>query len=326
MQPKASHQITEEQINTILQDIGTSVKSYERFEGGVINPLYFLDTKDGRRLALRLTNPHWKNKTESEVMVMDFVRNRTTIPVPGILAYDLTRDRIGFEYILMERLQGEQLIKTFDQSTTEEKDVYLESIADIFVQLKSFRFPKIGSFLKDMQVGPLVDSNTGPFDTFAKYICSLIDFRIPPLREDSRFSVYVPSLERFRDHFAKVYAGIVEITLCHSDLDLKNILAHEGKITGLIDWEWAMAGPMDEDFHHIADIPDSERLIEKIVRKGIKLPQGFEERRDMYEVTFIATALVSYKHWFVGRETDGEDFIGKQCRKLEGIFLKYLSK
>jgi aminoglycoside phosphotransferase (APT) family kinase protein len=51
-----------------------------------------------------------KVKTLSEVATLAYVREKTSIPVPKVVAYDadLTNE-LGFEYIRMERVDGHPL-------------------------------------------------------------------------------------------------------------------------------------------------------------------------------------------------------------------------
>lgn len=49
-------------------------------------------------------------KTLKEVVTLEYVREHTTILVPKVIASDFTSDNeLGFEYILMERIQGQTL-------------------------------------------------------------------------------------------------------------------------------------------------------------------------------------------------------------------------
>jgi hypothetical protein len=48
-------------------------------------------------------------KTEGEVAAMDFVRSRTSLPVPKVFAYSSEANPVGVEWVLMEYMPGVEL-------------------------------------------------------------------------------------------------------------------------------------------------------------------------------------------------------------------------
>jgi aminoglycoside phosphotransferase len=50
-------------------------------------------------------------KTESEVATTEFVRQKTSLPVPRIIAFDSHENELGFEWILMDMMPGLTLRK-----------------------------------------------------------------------------------------------------------------------------------------------------------------------------------------------------------------------
>ena len=112
--------VTDAQINIILARIGEELESKQIFEGGFINPIYYLTTKNGLNLVLRLTHtlPKWKHwKTQNEIVVMKFLRENTSIPTPKVYDCADTTELIGYEYILMERVEGITMRQWYPQAT-----------------------------------------------------------------------------------------------------------------------------------------------------------------------------------------------------------------
>ena len=44
---------------------------------------------------------------------------------------------------------------------------------------------------------------------------------------------------------------------------------------------------------------------------------------DIYIIHSMALRLGSYKHWFVGREKEGKEYINKSIAELKQLFNKY---
>ena len=66
------------------------------------------------------------------------------------------------------------------------------------------------------------------------------------LRQEANFNKYLtdPFWEQIRRDAAKSHDIRHDIVFTHGDLSLRNILAENGKITGIVDWE--NAGPFPE--------------------------------------------------------------------------------
>ena len=81
---------------------------------GAFNKVYTLITSDGDGLESQLpcvfhitlpVEPFYK--TVSEVAMLSYIREHTSVPVPHIIAHNSTADnKLGFEWILMEKIPG----------------------------------------------------------------------------------------------------------------------------------------------------------------------------------------------------------------------------
>ena len=327
---KAGHKIGSKEIETVLSRINKELKSYKRFELGVINPIYFIKTNDKSEYVLRLTNPFWSgHKTENEVTVINFLRKNTTIPLPVIVDYDFSDSRIGYEYIFMEKVPGKPLGKVWEKLSKKDKKIILKQIAGIFAQLKKFSFSKIGSFKKGMKLGPLMDPHEGPFENFKDYMAACINYRIPEIRKNKRFKKYAPQIGEFVEKVVKKYDKKIKYYLTHGDIFINNVMVKENKITALLDFEWCHSAPLDEEFENFERHPKLNKELEKyfmnlLRKKGMDIAEGYEERKVLYAVNRISMELVCYKHWFLNKPKTGEKFIKNECKKLENILKKYI--
>lgn len=144
-----------------------------------------------------------ERKILNEVAALHLVRQRTTIPVPEIIAYHAhpsPTNPLGPDFpafVLMTALQGMTIedcgIAIHELSSGSELDLtgdtpdhfagdehkrpilqrYLRGIADIHVQLSRITFDRIGSFKIDasgeVSIGPGADFGLGPFQSAKEY-------------------------------------------------------------------------------------------------------------------------------------------------------------
>ncbi|KAI8654739.1 hypothetical protein NCS57_01221000 [Fusarium keratoplasticum] len=187
-------------------------------------------------------------KEESEIATIRYVKQRTSIPVPEIYYQDLNSDNeIGASFVLMEKLPGRHLYKTWDNLSLDHKKVALSQIASIIVQFSSLHFDKIGC-LTENGIGPLISPcynfPQGPFSSTLQYLESFISSEAKDLFRQIR-----TKLAEYAETQASSYLE-PPFSMIHADFDAQNMLfldAPDGsgpKLTGLIDFEYANTGPV----------------------------------------------------------------------------------
>lgn len=117
-------------------------------EGG-FNKVFLLTMDDGYEIIARIPTPvagphHFT--TASEVANLRFLRDVLQIPVPKVFAYSTSATNpVGAEYIIMERLYGDNLASRWLSLSTAEVKEIMSQIVDIEEKLFSFTFPAYGS-------------------------------------------------------------------------------------------------------------------------------------------------------------------------------------
>jgi len=137
-----------------------AISTVSFFAGGAFNKLYLIsyagsDTSYIFRVALPVC-PFYK--TESEAATLTHLRANTSIPVPRVFAWDSSPDNeLGFEWILMEKLDGVPLVDVWRKIEWERKLVLIESLAGLVNQLGSYRFDRIGSLYFESALTSCID-------------------------------------------------------------------------------------------------------------------------------------------------------------------------
>ncbi len=107
-------------------------------------------------------------KTESEVATMEYIRRYSSIPVPRVIAFaSSASNELGFEWILMEKVDGLPLDQFWDAMPFDAKSRLTVELASCLKQLRERTFPLLGNiYFADVwsQVGyaPITSSSQTP--------------------------------------------------------------------------------------------------------------------------------------------------------------------
>ena len=104
---------------------------------------------------------------ESEIATLQYVRSRTSVPVPKVFGYDLNRDNdVGGPYILMEMIPGESVAQRIERqggiSGLEVQRIVAQTAAHV-AQISSLRFSEFGRlrFNMDSPLNPRLEPVRG---------------------------------------------------------------------------------------------------------------------------------------------------------------------
>lgn len=129
---------------------------------GLFNKLYIVKCAGGP-LILRVSLPVYpRHKTRAEVATLRWVRENTMVPVPEVLGYDDGNDNeIGYEWILMELMQGTSAHKRWRAMSMTQKVALTKQIATFQAELSGLgkrgsMFRGIGTL--DLPVGQKSDA------------------------------------------------------------------------------------------------------------------------------------------------------------------------
>ena len=229
----------------------------------------------------------------------------------------------------MEFIQGKQLSEIYNKISEKEKLRYLEQIANYIVEMKQFKFDKIGCFQENMKIGIDVKIGEGPFDNFKDFAQTSVELRTGWMKDvEARFQKYIPKFKEFNKKIVGKCNLQTEFVFTYNDLVTRNIIVKNGKVKALIDFEWAGSFPYFDDIISLVDFKldkfeKGKELFYNILKKGNVKTDLPEEIKDIYEILTMIIRLTAYKNWFVDKETEAEEYIQDQCKKLDKLLKKY---
>lgn len=110
---------------------------------GLFNKLYAVKCT-GRPLIMRVSLPVYpRHKTRAEVATLRWVRENTEVPVPEVFCFDDSNDNaIGYEWILMELMEGTPAHRRWRTMSMEQKVALTKRIATFQVELSGLGKPE----------------------------------------------------------------------------------------------------------------------------------------------------------------------------------------
>lgn len=232
---------------------------------GSYNLVYPLSFPDGRKWVARIPHPESTDVPlmQSSVHTILLIREKTTIPIPSIHAYDTSpNNELGMPYILMDFVEGVSLghiWKDGDVVDDAARRHIFEQIAGYMSQLNAFEFDKIGHLQYDEHSGAY---SVGPYRRMTYSLrteVTVVEESGPFTTTHAFFSHLVQTLVNSPDHHKSIFCLLrllalslpdsqydgAPFVLSHPDLDSQNVLVDPKtfNITGFIDWDGAHIGP-----------------------------------------------------------------------------------
>jgi hypothetical protein len=207
---------------------------------------------------LRLQDPtHPPSRTQrhildGEIGTLQFLADKTQVPVPKVFHHSVEPIEIGTPFILMEKLPGSPL--QWNTASPEQKTKIMEQLVDAFLELERHPFTKLGSpSLNGSSVGPQVQHHmfftpthsVGPYDTLGSSLRAIEEHELDMIENGELSTLAVDNylthlwrLERIPE--LEQIAMQSSFYIKHFDDNGDHILVDEDyKITGIIDWEFA---------------------------------------------------------------------------------------
>jgi isoamyl acetate esterase len=236
------------------------------FANGMVNLVLEVSFSDGVYWVARSRHRQLHAKSVaillSEIATMKTVKERTSIPVPQVFAYELSSSNpVGYPYILMECLEGRELGGSIGSTVPPEfLPKVAKQIAEILVQLHRLTFDRLGRLWCGADgKGPLqivaLDSdkpsspNSSVRTSLEWFYANRQKDNMKALRDhpdDPEWRTASWVLKAAAPHFIIEDRVHGPFPLCHIDFHHGNLLFDDDyNIKGVIDWSHAQTVPME---------------------------------------------------------------------------------
>ncbi len=169
-------------------------------------------------------------------MLNHLVASSTTIPMPEVLAVDISCCKWPWRYLVMTFIPGHEWMRVRPRMSAVELSVAYQQIGTAVAQLHAIRFPDFGELVSD---GSVVGGNS--------YLAEFTEHARCSIQNPHLFDLFLTLLIKHQDLFTDVH----QATLCHEDLHGYNILFeyHRGqwRLATILDFDKAWAGHCEID-------------------------------------------------------------------------------
>jgi aminoglycoside phosphotransferase (APT) family kinase protein len=279
--------ITDETIGEIWRAHGLgATRRIVRATSGISNACFIVnDDRVIRFNVFDTTVP----KFENERAAYDLLAG-SGLPVPSVVALDASRRIAPYDFIVLTRLPGTNLAENRHGLAADQvRDLAWEA-GRCLARLHAITLPAFGKLRE--QDAPRFHSWPDYFDDYARrYLNEAAEFGLleGPLR--TRLE---GALDGARPLLARVTRGV----LVHSDYHYENILHDRGRLTGILDFEWALSGDPSYDFMNAAvresQIPGSEAAFLDGYRSRRSFDAEHERRLAIYRLFLCLETAVMH--------------------------------
>lgn len=289
-----------EEVKQIVEDTKGKVDEVYALSGGATHHLFSVTLSDGEEFVFQGVGSRWHDfpafesgyRIEPEVLKYLSTQDYQS---PDMLFYDFSKESSEYRYIAMEKIPGQDMNKVEDES------VFLELVEQTGERLRELQELEI--FDKS---GKLIVSESGGLEVRS--------FEWAEMYKSLLFTYTTHMIDRRYDHLREDIEQLVEenieeidvqaFTIVHQEFGPRNIMFQVDDVTGIIDWERAVAG--DPAFDQIqarermmqkAEDLKIENPREKVVRAleqgyGNEIYSSISEKKDaLYRLAYIAQLM-----------------------------------
>lgn len=225
-------------ISRLLDVEGIKLEHWEEPRQGMINQTLIINQKYVLRADI-FQPDITPSRYQGEARAYDRLRP-LGVPVPEIIALDISRNRVPLPYVLMTRLPGQPAAFVCSEMTHEQQVALSIRTGEILALMHGCIMDSFG-WLSNLDVNPMASAVELTGSLFYWHLEDAYRNRF--IKADVR-SRLVEVWERMKPYIAQVR----QPHLIHRDFQFENILVENGQLTGIIDFEWGAAGDAAWDF------------------------------------------------------------------------------
>lgn len=228
------------------------------------------------------------------------------VPAPRVLVVDDSSTLVPEHYLIMTKIEGAPLIQAWPTLTPTEREAAAYQAGVLLARMHGITFERFGKLYGKERI----------FGTWRAY---LEDYLNRYAREAAADGVIAPAtlrqIEAVMEKHTPLLDSVTTPRLVHWDYHFENLLYRDGAITGVLDFEWALAGDPAHDFNRRdqweSDCPGSRAPLYAGYTGIRPLDADHEARVALYQMLWYVDCVVD-----AGDDDEADEFRGKLSEKL----------
>jgi aminoglycoside phosphotransferase (APT) family kinase protein len=210
------------------ENLGPGDAQIEKLTGGQVNQVFLVDQKYVVRIGQR-ENAFYRLQHETELLrsLEGMVR------VPRVIAFGKEQ---GYTYQVQLFVPGQKVYAVWKDLRPFEQERIVVELTESLRILHGLHFPSFGWNCQEDE----------SFDTWSGFLTNKFQRAIAEI-QSLRLAMVPGSIEMAEAYFEE-HKGVLEggvPSLVHCDLTLVNLLAHQGKLSAILDFEYSIRAPRD---------------------------------------------------------------------------------
>lgn len=268
--------VSRDRIAGIIQANGLGpLVRIEPANSGLRNESYLVNDRYFMRF-----DPHSNgvSKFRSEALAYRMLAS-SSLPLPRLVALDETHQFGPYDYIILSRMPGKNAADSRCELSSEQVKNLAWEAGRALGLIHKVPFEGFGK---------LRDIKTSPFTTWAAYFNDYASRYLRPAVETGMLGPSLAArLQAALERAQPLLARVSQACLLHRDYQYENLLQVNGRLTGIVDFEWAMAGDPSYDFISARSrenmLPGSETHFSEGYQSVHRLDAEHTQRLELYE-------------------------------------------
>ncbi|MBI1278843.1 MAG: phosphotransferase [Anaerolineaceae bacterium] len=243
------------------------------------------------------------SRFEGEKVAYDLLK-QAGIPCPEVIILDDSKTLAPYDYTIMTKVEGTSLLDSWSELTPIQQQAVAQEAGQLLARMHNITLSNFGDLY----------GTEGVFDSWYAYIMHYFE-------HDSQRAVsegwLVPVIRDRMHTVLEVYRPLFETVtqprLIHWDYHFGNLMQKDGKITAVLDFEWALGGDPAHDFNRRdeweSECPGSSALVYKGYTSLRPLQPDHETRVALYEMLWFQDCVIN------ARDAAEADFMRTQLAK-----------
>lgn len=212
----------------ITKVYGSPPLKIERMSFGHTNQVYSVTFSDEQIIVRTNREPGVLKHTADNMAILSSLG----LPVPSVIQVDISLEQVPFAYMILEHFPGRDLRYELEGMTHEQMTELAQQI--ISYQRSVSELPRGTGF------GWVPIGEQGPFSSWTQIIDRDIRQNIDHIIDDVTPETIV-QLQQMKQRYTPYFDQVEPICFL-DDLTIKNVMVAEGKLQGIVDFDWVCYG------------------------------------------------------------------------------------
>jgi aminoglycoside phosphotransferase (APT) family kinase protein len=220
------------------------------------------------------------NRYAGEKWAYDLLRT-SDVPVPQVLALDTSKRLVRYDYLILTKMSGKPVSTSVGELTPASRHDIAYNAGRYLASIHSHVFDQFG-LLYHLAAGT-------PNPDWAAYVADFFRYYQGQVRALGLLSADVLArIDALMVRMQPLFAAVQQGVLIHGDYHFLNLLQQNGKLSAVLDFDWASSGDPSWDFRIDGqielEIPGSSDAFYAGYASRRPLPDGHWERVSFYRI------------------------------------------